>query len=56
MSILTETRVNKSKKSVVKDHCIVSGHVYSFDGFTGLNYANLNAWWKNLYSLETINY
>ena len=38
MSILTETRVNKSKKSVVKDHCIVSGHVYSFYGFTRLNY------------------
>ena len=38
LSALTERRVNKSKKSVVKDHCIVSGHVYSFYGFTGLNY------------------
>ena len=38
MSALTERRVNKSKKSVVKDHCIVSGHVYSFYSFTGLNY------------------
>ena len=38
MSALTERRVNKSKKSVVKDHCIVSGHVYSFYGFTGLYY------------------
>ena len=38
MSTLTERRANKSKKSVVKDHCIVSGYVYSFYGFTGLNY------------------
>ena len=38
MSALTERMVNKSKKSVVKDHCIVSRHVYSFYGFTGLNY------------------
>ena len=38
MSALTEKRANKSKKSVVKDHCIVSGYVYSFYGFTGLNY------------------
>ena len=38
MSALTERRVNKSKKSVVEDHCVVSGHVYSFYGFTGLNY------------------
>ena len=38
MSVLTERRVNKSKKSVVKDHGIPSGHVSSFYGFTGLNY------------------
>ena len=37
MSVLTERRVNKSKKSVVKDHGIPSGHVSSFYGFTGLN-------------------
>ena len=38
MSALTERRVNKSKKSAVKDQCLLSGHVYSFYGFTGLNY------------------
>ena len=38
MSALTERRVNKSIKSVVKDHCIVSGHMYCFYGFTGVNY------------------
>ena len=30
--------VNINKKSSVKDHCLLSGHVCSFDDFTALNY------------------
>ena len=30
--------VNKNKKSFVKDHCLLSGHVCSFEHFTVLNY------------------
>ena len=28
----------RNKKSSVKDHCLLSGHVCSFDDFTVLNY------------------
>ena len=38
MSALTERRVNKSKKPAVKDYFLLSWHVCSFYGFTGLNY------------------
>lgn len=37
-SALTLKSVNNSNKSAVKDHCILSGHVCSFDGFVVLNY------------------
>ena len=37
-SPLTGKRVNDNKKSFVKDHCFLSGHVCSFEGFTVLNY------------------
>ena len=37
-SPLTGKRVNNNKKSSVKDHCLLSGHVCSFDDFTFLNY------------------
>ena len=35
---LTGKRVNNNKKSSVKDHCILSGHVCSFEDFTVLDY------------------
>ena len=38
MSPLRGKRVNNSKKSSVKDHCLLSGHVCSFEDFTILNY------------------
>ena len=38
MSPLTRKRVNNNKKSSVKDHCLLSGHVCSFEDFTVLNY------------------
>ena len=38
MSPLKGKRVNNSKKSSVKDHCLLSGHVCSFEYFTILNY------------------
>ena len=31
-------RVNNNKKSSFKDHCLLSGHVCSFEDFTVLNY------------------
>ena len=37
-SPLTGKRVNNNEKSSVKDHCLLSGHVCSFDDFTVLNY------------------
>ena len=37
-SPLTGKRVHNNKKSSVKDHCLLSGHVCSFDNFTVLNY------------------
>ena len=37
-SSLTGKRVNNNKKSSVKDYCLLSGHVRSFDDFTVLNY------------------
>ena len=37
-SPLTGKRVHNNKKSSVKDHCLLSGHVCSFDDFTVLNY------------------
>ena len=35
-------RVNNKKKSSVKDHYLLSGHVCSFEGFTVLNYESHN--------------
>ena len=35
---LTGKRVNNNEKSSVKDHCLLSGHVCSFEDFTVLNY------------------
>ena len=37
-SPLTGKRVNNNKKPSGKDHCLLSGHVCSFDDFTVLNY------------------
>ena len=37
-SPLMGKRVNNNKKSSVKDHCLLSRHVCSFDDFTVLNY------------------
>ena len=37
-SPLTGKRVNKNKKSSVKDHCLLSGHMCLFEDFTVLNY------------------
>ena len=37
-SALTGKWVNDNKKSSVKDHCLLSCHVCSFDDFTVLNY------------------
>ena len=37
-SPLMRKRVNNNKKSSVKDHCFLSGHVCSFEDFTVLNY------------------
>ena len=37
-SVLTGKRVHNNKKSSVKDHCLLSGYVCSFDDFTVLNY------------------
>ena len=37
-SPLTGKRVNNNKKSFVKDHCLLSGHVCSFEDVTVLNY------------------
>ena len=37
-SKLMGRRVNNNKKSSVKDHCLLSGHVCLFDDFTVLNY------------------
>ena len=41
-SPLTGKRVNNNKKSSVKTHCLLSGHVCSFEGFTVLNYESHN--------------
>ena len=30
--------ISNNKKSTVKDHCLFSGHVYSFDDFTVFSY------------------
>ena len=45
MSPLTEKRVNNNKKSSVKDHCLLSGHVCSFEYFTVLNYESQKFKW-----------
>ena len=37
-SPLTGKRVNNNKKFSVKDHCLLSGHVCSFEDFTVLDY------------------
>ena len=42
MSPLTGKRVNSNKNIFVKDHCLESGHVCSFDDFTVLNYESHN--------------
>ena len=39
-SPLTGKSVKNSKKSSVKDHCLLSGHVCSFEDFTFLNYGS----------------
>ena len=36
-STLTGKRVNNNKKFAIKDHCLLSGQVCSFDDFTVLN-------------------
>ena len=38
MSPLTRKRVNNNKKSSVKDHCLLSGYLCSFEDFNALNY------------------
>ena len=38
MSTLPGKKVNDNKKSVVKDHYLLSGHMCSFDDFTVLIY------------------
>ena len=38
MPPLTGKSVNNNKKSSVKDSCLLSGHVCSFEDFTVLNY------------------
>lgn len=37
-SALAGKKVNSNKKSAVKDHCLFSGHVFSVDDFTVMNY------------------
>ena len=37
-SPLTGKRVNNNKKSSIEDHCLLSGHVCSFEDFNVLNY------------------
>ena len=37
-SLITGKRVNNNKKPSVKDHCLLSGHVCSFEDFSVLNY------------------
>ena len=37
-SPLTRKTGNNNKKSSVKDHCLFSGHLFSFEDFTVLNY------------------
>ena len=37
-SPLMGKRVHNNRKSSIKDHCLLSGHVCSFDDFTILNY------------------
>ena len=37
-SPLTRKRVNNNKKFSIKDHCLLLGHVCSFDYFTVLHY------------------
>ena len=37
-SPLTGKRVNNNKKSSVKDHCLLSGHICPFEDFSVLNY------------------
>ena len=57
-SPLTRKRVNNNKKSSVKDHSILSGHVCSFDDFTVLNYEShkFKRLIKELYLLPRINH
>ena len=38
---LTTKRVNNNKKSAIKDHCLLSGHVCSSDDFIVMNHTNL---------------
>ena len=38
MPALTENRVNDNEKPAFKDHCLLAGHVYSFDDFHVFNY------------------
>ena len=45
MSSLTGKRANNNKRSSVKDHCLLSGHVCSFEDFTVLNYESHKFKW-----------
>ena len=58
MSPLTGKRVNNNTESSVKDHCLFSGHVCSFDDFTVLNHEShkFKRLLKNLYLLPRINH
>ena len=57
-SPLTVKRVNNSKKYSVKDHCLLSDHVCSFEDFTVLNYEShkFKRLIKELYFLPKINH
>ena len=50
---LTGKSVYSYKKYAVRDHCLFSGHVCSFDGVAVLNYehTSLNVWYKSHYQV-----
>ena len=58
MSPLTRKRVNNNKKSSVKDHCLLSGHVCLFDDFTMLSFVShkFNCLIKEFILLTRINH
>ena len=57
-SPLKGKRNNNKKKSSVKNHCLLPGHVCSFEIllFWIMSHTSLNAWLKNLYQLPRINH